>query len=425
MEQDDVPEPVAEESSSSSSSGESESEEEDDAVPALPDKDLPQNATVNTATASENTAVHNVAAQSGSSDPNMDTLRPGRKSPLVPSVSEFGSTSTSQAGPSSSSARASPRPSLDVVRPASPRATSGNKTPPSRGSRVGSSRSVPPSGAAVAAALEPHTTPHNAHHHHHHHSSHHSGNGDAAFSPPSAGDFDPDIRRGSIYVHGADGHAMHIPITGRSRPGSVHEADFSSDHHQHHHHHHNTHQSPSVSAAEKSKARSVKSMRMTKSKNSMGSLRNAAASSPSHGPSTSAGQRRRPSAPSSSDEDDTSPMDIEGPLTARPMPGAVSAPGQYPFPNAVVDSTTPTMTSPSGTMEPQAPHSEDVDMESEHDVTPPMSNKEDSDAAGSKGKGRSTRSASGSTHRDNARQGGADGSKQTREEASASVHAIV
>lgn len=449
VEQDDLPEPIEEASSSSSSESGSEDEDENENAPSLPEKDLPASASVNAALASEHTAVQSTStANAGSSDPNLDTLRPGRRSPMVPSVSEFGSTasaSTSPAAPvsaaqagTSTSARASPRPSLDVVRPASPRRASGAKTPPSRGSRVSSSRHVPPSGAAVAAALEPHiTTPHNHHHHHHHHHSQHSGNGDAAFSPPSAGDFDPDIRRGSIYVHGADGHAMHIPITGRSRPGSVHEAELSSDAHHHHLHSHNQ-QSPSVTTAEKNKARSVRSMRMTKSKTSMTSLKNAAATgSPSHGPSAStSGHRRRPSAPSSEDEaggrgdDDTSPMDIEEPLTARPMPGAISAPGQYPFPDANRETTSTASGNATG-------RDEDVVMEDEHDTTPPMSNKEDSEetsdtnnaASHAKGKGKATRSDSSSTQR-NAVQplqpmGATDASKASREEPSASVHAIV
>lgn len=439
VEQDDVPEPVQEECSSSSSSDESDSEEENIAVgaPALPDKVAPAPASVNASTigiasTSENTAVlHPNVTSPASSDPNLETLRPGRKSPLVASVSEFGTSSSSQAPELGRTSISSNRPSLDIAR-----LPSGTRTPPSRGSRVASFQSAPLNGAAVAAALEGHTTPHTHQHHHHQrhsHNSHHQGSsGEDSFNPPSAGDFDPDIRRGSIYVHGADGHAMHIPITGRSRPGSVYEGDISSDTHHHHDHHHhhaqgNT-QSPSVSAAEKNKARSVRSMRMTKSKNSTNSLKTAAAAAPMPSAGTSSapapGHRRRGSG-LSTDEEDTN-MDEE-PLTARPMPGAVSAPGSYPFPDAHVEDTSGEQ------LNEDSSTGKDGEGE-EQDDTPPSSHQEDSesasDVADSKGKGKETRSRPSSTTRDigmqQDRQLSSEDVKQSKDEvAFASVHAIV
>jgi hypothetical protein len=83
----------------------------------------------------------------------------------------------------------------------------------------------------------------------------------SSFYPPSAGDFDPDMRRTSIYVQGADGHAMSIPVTGRSRPGSLYDMDMSD-----------SNINPNVSAStspsqhnrDTNRARSVKGLRMSR-----------------------------------------------------------------------------------------------------------------------------------------------------------------
>ena len=88
----------------------------------------------------------------------------------------------------------------------------------------------------------------------------------AAFSPPSAGDFDADIRRTSLFVHGADGHAMQIPVTGRSRPGSVFDLEVSD----------------SAPSASSNRARSIRGLRKrTTSMNSLGAAGVGASSSSS------------------------------------------------------------------------------------------------------------------------------------------------
>lgn len=169
---------------------------------------------------------------------------------------------------------------------------------------------------------------------------------------------------------------------------------------------------------------------MTKSKNSTTSLRNAAAlSSPSNGPATSSvlsGHRRRESGPSS--DDDEEDVNMEEPLTARPMPGAAPVDGQYPFPGAVVSDESEARAAGEDT---QMRNGDEDELE--QDTTPPTSHKEDSegqssDVAASKGKGKERRSGSSSTHKDALpmRQAGSDGSKQTREDTNtASVHAVV
>ena len=209
VEQDDVAEDV---------DIEEEDESEDTEQPALPPKD---DLTASLASHLNRSPAVAIAAEVPAAG-QFDTLRPGMRSPR---------TSTDAQGPSpgvnghsspvaGTSGHASPRPGLD--RAATVVSKSGRRSMSGSVRRGHERHGTPPPGAVATDN----------------------------FLPPSAGDFDADIRRSRIYVHGADGHAMHIPITGRSRPSSVFEEDLGDDH------------VGNVSTAS-NRARSVRSLRMS------------------------------------------------------------------------------------------------------------------------------------------------------------------
>lgn len=332
-------EPVEEEVSSSSS----DEEEEEEEVQQNGD-DLPagmQDLRVSGSDASEEGAQVATEEAGGADfspaqlDSHLETLRPGKKSPLMSSTGHFTSpTITTREGASSGPATA--RGSSEVERIVNSGAASGGSastsdtspsTPTGRRSasfqRASSSRQslpragTPPiNGNVNTATLGQSSTP--------------TRGGAEDFLVPSAGDFDPDMRRSSIFVHGADGTPMQIPITGRSRPGSVYDLDMSDNNGNTSANAGNT----SISESAKNRARSVKSLRM--SSNSAMSLRQAAEdqavpASPSS-PTASGLQQRHSSRsnnatqyhdfPDDSDDNDNNEqlqrdIDVEAPGTAR------------------------------------------------------------------------------------------------------------
>lgn len=227
VEQDDVAEPVAQ---NFSSSGEEDEEEEEEEQPAArPSAD------------EQRQPVQGASSHLPPDAGNLDTLRPGKRLAHVPSSGRPGE---------------SPRASIDSSRPSAAEAAATGLATPCGWPSSSSNRRDPSVHrmSSPAASLSPA-----------------AGSPGADFHPPSAGDFEADIRRSSIFVQGADGLASVIPITGRSRPGSVYEADLSDS---------NialgaaANGTPTSSAERANRARSVKSLRM--STNSIPSLRQAA-----------------------------------------------------------------------------------------------------------------------------------------------------
>ena len=240
VEQDDVAEPVAQDSSSS---GEEEEEEDDGMEGGGPSA----RASLEVRDAQLSAIVNQPSLDAG----NLDTLRPGKRSPAIGPRSSIGD----RPG-------LSPRASHESSRSQGPSTPAAGRMSSSSFRRDGPSQPRGGSPAASLGAVSPG-----------------GGAGGSAgdFHPPSAGDFEADIRRSSIYVQGAGGMASVIPITGRSRPGSVYEADMSDS-------------NIAIGAAaatsggtptpagstsvDRNRARSVRSLRM--STNSIGSLRQAA-----------------------------------------------------------------------------------------------------------------------------------------------------
>lgn len=284
VEQDDVSEPVAQESSSS---GE---DEDDDAQSEEVVLDL------------EAEAADARVAQLDAG--NLDTLRPGKR---LPSLSSGTTGRLAE----------SPRASLDGARNAA--SIAGGPSTPGAGRPSSSSfhrdvslQRVASPAASLSGAAAGASSP---------------GGG---FHPPSAGDFEADIRRSSIFVQGADGMASAIPITGRSRPGSVYEADMSDS---------NivlgaaAAGTPERERERSNRARSVKSLRM--STNSMHSLRQAAESSrvPTHA-AQGREERDRASSPALAAAVDSNPTSVS--MTHPARVGSIIS--QYhDFPNSDED----------------------------------------------------------------------------------------
>lgn len=230
VEQDD-PLPVAEEEEEDDDDDDDEEESgseaddaravlENDRPPVLPEKDDPAEANASRLAGPSRSLGTESALAATRADDNFETLRPGRRSPHIPAVVED-SSEEPLAGTSSASGRRSEEAARSLHTASSKGRTpsaSASASPSAAGRRsTEGHRSV----SAARAGTPPISTSNLA-------ASRTSEDRGMAFSPPSAGDFEHDIRRTSIYVHGADGHTTSIPVTGRSRPGSVYSMDIST-----------------------------------------------------------------------------------------------------------------------------------------------------------------------------------------------------